>query len=517
MNTEKKIEIDYLIKENTALKAKLSEINREKLALMQASTLLNSAIETNKILDLILSLAKSIIFAEAASLLLIDKLNPSFLKFYIAQGEKADKLRDVRVPVGEESIAGWVAKYGTSLLVKDVQSDTRFFREVDQKTEFITKSIICVPLRCEGKLIGVIEVLNKKGQDNFDEEDVKLLEALANQAGIAIEKAKLLNKIKEEKLKIEFILKSMQDALIVTDTQQNIVLMNQTAEKLFDKNDERLKLTLSETTNISEEDMFDLILMKPDKIILSGNITRMRMEENKPLGTIISFRNVTKQRKAQRLRAEFLAFLVHKLLDEFNSFQFDKSIYNFSSYEFLELKQLIAKLLYFSELEAGPLRLDRTRFILKEFLMPIISEINEVLKLKECEIKTEINIPENKEIVADKERLKQMFSSILLGPSRLLKEKKSTLNIKIGVDILKGIEYLCCSIAIKNFKLEHETISLINKKLFLVEKFLQPDGDFIIELIFAKHIIDAHSGNLLIESDEDNTMFSITIPLETFL
>lgn len=150
---------------------------------------INSTLELNSLLDNMLQISTDMLNAEAGSILLLDE-DKNELIFAAATGEKKDKLKDIRVPVGE-GIAGWVARENKSVLVVDAQNDPRFFRKVDQKTSFKTRSIIAVPLVTKDKLIGVVEVLNKKDNQCFNEEDKSLLEAFANQAAVAIENAKL--------------------------------------------------------------------------------------------------------------------------------------------------------------------------------------------------------------------------------------------------------------------------------------------------------------------------------------
>jgi putative nucleotidyltransferase with HDIG domain len=94
-------------------------------------------------------------------------------------------------------VAGWVAREGKPVLIPDAQKDPRFFKKADQKTEFKTRSIIAVPLKTKSKLIGVAEVLNKKGSEPFSAEDLDMLEALSNQAAVAIENAKLYTSLKD--------------------------------------------------------------------------------------------------------------------------------------------------------------------------------------------------------------------------------------------------------------------------------------------------------------------------------
>jgi GAF domain-containing protein len=87
----------------------------------------------------------------------------------------------------ETGIVGWVARHGEPVIVNDVQGDQRFCSDMDEITTFATMSILCVPLMLKGKVIGVIEVLNKWDGNGFDERDLETLQEVAKTAAKAIE------------------------------------------------------------------------------------------------------------------------------------------------------------------------------------------------------------------------------------------------------------------------------------------------------------------------------------------
>ncbi len=88
-----------------------------------------------------------------------------------------------------EGIAGWVAEHGDPVLVRDVHHDARWYGEVE--TGFLTRSVLCVPLKIDDHVMGVLQVLNKKGPVGFTERDLTLLSAFATSATVAIENAHL--------------------------------------------------------------------------------------------------------------------------------------------------------------------------------------------------------------------------------------------------------------------------------------------------------------------------------------
>jgi putative nucleotidyltransferase with HDIG domain len=163
------------------------------LTLYEIGSLINSSLEITTIQQRAMEAITKLVKCEAGSLLLLDE-NTNELYFQIALGEKGEKVKEIRLKVGE-GIAGWVAKEGKSLIVHDVRKDPRWFRKADEKTKFKTKNMICVPVKSKGKVIGVIQAINKK-RGKWNKEDLKLLEHLSNQLSIAIENARLYEELK---------------------------------------------------------------------------------------------------------------------------------------------------------------------------------------------------------------------------------------------------------------------------------------------------------------------------------
>jgi putative nucleotidyltransferase with HDIG domain len=162
---------------------------------MEVSKAVNSTLELSDLLNIIMELSKEVMQAEASSLMLIDEERGD-LVFEVALGEKGEEVKKIRLPIGK-GIAGWVAREGKPLLVPDVQKDPRFFKEADEKTRFKSRSILCVPLKVKEKIIGALEVINPIARESFDEGEIGLFEAIAREAAVAIENARLFKGLQE--------------------------------------------------------------------------------------------------------------------------------------------------------------------------------------------------------------------------------------------------------------------------------------------------------------------------------
>jgi len=169
--------------------------------ILKISMLINSTFEINEVLKRIMDSANRVVKAEASSILLIDETRNS-LYFHVALGDKGEEVKKFTVKMGE-GIAGWVAKNSKPLLVPDVQKDNRWFKDISNKINYQTKSILCVPLKLKDKTIGVLEVINKIGVDSFSIEDQSLLETFSNLAAISIQNARSYQDIKIENINLK--------------------------------------------------------------------------------------------------------------------------------------------------------------------------------------------------------------------------------------------------------------------------------------------------------------------------
>jgi phosphoserine phosphatase RsbU/P len=155
--------------------------------LIRVSCNINSIHDYKELLTSLLGITKEVMNCEAGSLMLYHSATND-LTWHVALGDKVDKLREMgRLKMGQ-GVAGWVAENRKSALVADTSKDERFFRGADTKTGFQTRSIVCVPLLVQDKLVGVLQALNPSHKKFFEETDLEIFEAYGAMAATAIEK-----------------------------------------------------------------------------------------------------------------------------------------------------------------------------------------------------------------------------------------------------------------------------------------------------------------------------------------
>lgn len=164
----------------------LSKINASKFqTLIELNVLINSGnTDLHSLLSQILGSATHLCKGEASSLMLVNKETQE-LYFEATTGSKGKEAAKYTVKFNE-GIAGWVATHNKSVIVNDVENDKRHSRKIPNKINYLPKTMIAAPMRIKDECIGVIEMLNKKGNLNFTQDDLEWLEIFANQAALAV-------------------------------------------------------------------------------------------------------------------------------------------------------------------------------------------------------------------------------------------------------------------------------------------------------------------------------------------
>ncbi|MBW2613944.1 MAG: PAS domain S-box protein [Deltaproteobacteria bacterium] len=142
-------------------------------------------------LEYITNEIKDLISIEGASIVLLDEENAEFY-FQVTAYEDpltGQKMKEIRFPV-EKGIAGQVYRTRQPLIVQDTSKSPYFFKQVDDKSGYETRSMLDVPIQIQERMIGVICAVNKK-EGRFDQTDVDLLSAIANMVALPIENARI--------------------------------------------------------------------------------------------------------------------------------------------------------------------------------------------------------------------------------------------------------------------------------------------------------------------------------------
>ncbi len=527
----------------------------EKLALLlDVNRILTSTLDLDRLLKIIMGQAKRVVNAEASSLMLLDEATNE-LFFDVTLGEKGEKLRQIRLKLGE-GIAGWVAKEGKPLMVADARKDPRFFVKADEVTKFETKSVLCIPLMIKERIIGVMEAINQVGRGYFVDEDREIFEAFASQAAIAIENARLFQNLKREKEKIEAVFSGMGDGSIVTDAKMNLVMLNSSAKNFLGigKRDylgkkisrvigqfkafSRWEPKKAALPGISLEELltkeervitFDLVRKRPKTLVLSGIATRIADEEGRVVGYVMIIRDVTSERKEEYLKASFVASITHKLktpltcIDGYLPLLREKERLNrldkvgkdavrVIDGQGKRLYRLIDELLGFSELESESLELARGKENLKSMVKVSLRKLAAKIHSRKVHIVVGDSVDRVPPILVDKEKIQEVIQHLVENAIKFNDKKEK--RVEISARPLKRQKFMRVEIKDNGPGIPSEEREKIFSKFYQIEETFtgQVEGAGL-GLAMVKQVVEAHGGEAGVDSGPGRgSKFFFTLP-----
>ena len=326
-------------------------------ALTNVSAIVAAQTKQQDLLDRVLHFSAQVLGAQGASALLLDE-QADELTFSAALGTHAAHLLGMRVKMGE-GLAGRVAQSGVATIVNETHEDTRFARSFDARTGFTTHNLVCVPLKAHGRILGVIEVVNRADGSAFSRADAEVLTAVANQAAIALDNARLYDRLEQrversqgalalanrqlqaDKTLLQTVLHSMTDGVVVTDGRGAIQLVNPAAQMLLpelarDVLGQQLKLILpdfppgaldapgDERAPILSAPFGDgwtingksamLFRGEPEAVrSIEARVAPLQTPDGDFAGLVAVFADITQRRQIEQAKSDFVSFVAHEM------------------------------------------------------------------------------------------------------------------------------------------------------------------------------------------------------------
>jgi len=211
----------------------IEEIERIRIKEMDFLELvsdINSEFDLTKLLQRAVAETTRMLGAERATVFLFDAATQTLFSRVATGGD----VSEIRFP-SNLGIAGAVFTSGTTMNIPYAYADLRFNPSFDKQTGFFTRSILCVPIsNKDNRVIGVTQVLNKKG-GTFSDEDEQRLKAFTAQIAIALENSKLFDDVQRVKNYNESMLQSMSNGVMTLDPDNKIVTANAAALRIWEK------------------------------------------------------------------------------------------------------------------------------------------------------------------------------------------------------------------------------------------------------------------------------------------
>ncbi|MGD2077015.1 MAG: ATP-binding protein [Chloroflexota bacterium] len=213
-----------LFLERAFLRQKTDQQSVEFGIVSDISHSLTSTLNLEEIIAQVTYAVRRVLGAESLTIGLTDSTGDKVVFVEALMGPGLRDVPSVSFKIGQ-GIAGWVALHGEPAIVNDAYADRRFSSRVDRDTGFLTNSVLCVPLKVEQRVIGVLEAINKQNGE-FDENDSRLLQAISGPLAVAIENALLHSDVLAEKRRIETIFARMSEGLLTARVDGRVSAAN---------------------------------------------------------------------------------------------------------------------------------------------------------------------------------------------------------------------------------------------------------------------------------------------------
>ncbi len=310
-----------------------NHVNRQDIEFAVVSDIshaLTSTLNLSNIFHQLMDPIRRTLLVESVSVGLIEPTSGDIIFVDILMGPLFQDMPAIRLKKGQ-GIAGWVADNREAVIINDVYTDKRFFSQIDRRSGFLTESMICIPLQVEERVIGIVQAINKSGSD-FNENDLRLMQAIAGPMAAAIENARLHDAVLAEKRRVETLFANMSEGMVTVNAEGFITHAN----------DALLSLIGQESVNPIGKNVYDVIRLKGNNLdgyvqevqeadeeypqlatdlireggdlvptLISG--APVRDEEGEIEEMIFVFSDLRLIREVERMRDDFFHGIVHEL------------------------------------------------------------------------------------------------------------------------------------------------------------------------------------------------------------
>jgi PAS domain S-box-containing protein len=530
--------------------AELQEVKRQLEAELRetsgsATAPITTAAELEATLRWFLRRVGMILQAEKAVLMLYEQESGELVAQWPAVGLTRDEVEIFRVRA-TQGISGQAFREGRPVITDNAMSDPRTVKEnvaLLNCRNSLTVPLIVQRKDADGQVvektnIGVFHVFNKRGGQRFTEEDITLHTALARSAASVISSARLYIAVADEKRQLELTLQGMLSGVLVVDRDERVRLMNSAAKHIFGlPGDDGSGKPLAQV--VREEGVHELVrsclegnseataelsIYNPEERIYQVQTALLRGDGEDVAGVVATFNDITELRSVERMKSEFVSTVSHELrtpltsvkgfirtlLDDSEGY-YDREtqleFYRIIDVECDRLVRLISDLLNLSRIESGrALELVLTEVDLEEVIRRVVESQRSYTTVHEFAI---VVAPDLAKIVADRDKVDQVLTNLVSNAI-----KYSPDGGKITIDAKDLGNQVCVSVTDQGIGIPEEQIGMLFNRFHRVDsRDSRKQYGTGIGLYLVKHLVDAHHGEVKVESkvDEGST-FTFLLP-----
>ncbi|GAB4120336.1 MAG: hypothetical protein Fur0036_05310 [Fimbriimonadaceae bacterium] len=489
-----------------------------------------------------------ILQAEKIVVMFFDQEQGELIAIPPSHGVELDKLNLFRVRA-TQGVSGEVFRSGEPLLFHDAPNDSRTKKDLVSLlhvTNGITVPLIIEKRDEENRVverntIGVLHAFNKRHGDDFNDEDVRLLERMAKNVGSIIANLQLYREVVEEREELLQTFESISTGLILVSPQEKISQMNSAARHIFgiESEDvlgksiydvipsEEVCKFLKDGVNGSAQEISEVTVM-PQGVERHYTIqgASVKNEEGKNLGYVTILNDITDQKNLDRMKSSFVAMASHELrtpltaikgftttllMDDDFTREEQKEFLSIIEQECDRLRRLIDDLLNTARIESGQsLKPDYSRFALVEMLEKVVMVQRQASTKHHVFGKFNENLPET--IIGDKDKFDQILTNLLNNAIKYSPEGGDVVvhAFRDGDEIEVWVEDQGIGIPPEHlgkvFEKFHRVNNEDNRKIYGTG----------LGLFLVKHLVeDVHLGRIWVESEVGKgSFFKFRMPIE---
>lgn len=504
-----------LLKANQQQERQLQELN----AIYTIGRSVTSVLDLTRVLNRVVEAAVYVAGAEEGLLLLLDSAKK---ELYLRAAKNVDEkvARNLRVLV-DDSVAGRAIQSNRPVLVTGDRAKVI--------TGYLAQAMLYLPLQVpERGVIGALGVINRQSEHSFSEKDIFLLSALADYAAIAIENARLFESAESERAKLETILRQTQNAIIITDKENNILLCNAAARAALglDEDPALCGATAEDIPNQTLRDIFAQVqqteqTVRTEAPLEDGRTFNAQLTPIKEVGHVLMMQDITHLKELNRIKSEFVANVSHDLRTPLTSIQGYVELLprvgplNEQQQDFVQcvhdsmqtITEMIDSLLNVGRIEAG-FDLEMMPYDLAKVIEASVQTIRPQAEKKEQELHWQP--PQGLSLVqCNPHRLQQVIDNLLSNAIKYTPEGG-----RIAVSAIEDRGHIVVSVADNGIGIP------LAQQPYIFDKFYRVESTDTIGIVgsglglsIVKTVIEKHNGRVWVESKPGaGSVFSFVLP-----
>jgi signal transduction histidine kinase/CheY-like chemotaxis protein len=503
-----------------ALAAGLDELD----TLIEITRTITSSLDLDEVIRLTIEQVHASWNIEASSLWLLDEKSER-LTVLANVGTPKEILSQFKVPVGK-GFVGHVAETGRWLYSNDVENHPLHYREVDATTNFHTRSILCVPLRSRGQVIGVLQLLNKLN-GNFDDQDVERAISIGAAVAIAVTNATLYNEAETRKRHLEVTLEHNDSPILIIDQHERLLLLNQQARSVFGLSEEAVGQPVAELPQLASLPMLlgetaESETTTEDIVTADGTVWLPHLATIPNHGRILVLHNITRLRELDKAKDHFVASVSHDMRAPLHSIMgFANNLGNvgpLNEEQTLFVNRIVNGVKQMMDVVDGLLELARVNSLEWSYepcdMLQIVQELVDEFQGKALEhkVKLVLTIPQKpiKPVAGAVTQLRRAVSNLIDNAI-----KYSMANQQIEIQVTAEADGILITVTDEGKGIAAADLPHIFDKFYRGRNSSNLDG-VGLGLAVVHSIVEAHHGTVWVESDEGRcgSIFGLRLPFE---